>query len=79
MARFSEVAARKREDRIQWETREITMPSTTTRNEARVMLTEYAEYGHWELARLRLYNDGSRWALLRRRKMRVTLETPDQF
>lgn len=35
------------------------------------MLTEYAEYGHWELARLRLYHDGRRWALLRRRKMNV--------
>lgn len=69
MARFPNTNAKV--SRVQWETREITMPRDTTRQEAKTLLTEYAEYGHWELARLRLYRDGRRWALLRRRKMRV--------
>lgn len=73
MARFTDLDA-PRKSRIQWETREITMPPATTRQEARALLTEYAEYGQWELARLRLYRDGRRWALLRRRKMRVAAD-----
>lgn len=71
MARFTDLDA-PRKSRVQWETREITMPRATTRQEAKALLTEYAEYGHWELARLRLYRDGRRWALLRRRKMRIS-------
>lgn len=71
MASYTEFGA-PRSERVQWETREITMPARTTRQEAKQMLTEFAEYGHWELARLRLYRDGRRWALLRRRKMKVT-------
>lgn len=71
MARFSDVTRQGRDKRVQWETREINMPAQTTPQEAKTMLTEYAEYGHWELARLRLYRDGRRWALLRRRQMRV--------
>jgi|JI10StandDraft_1071094.scaffolds.fasta_scaffold73593_6 hypothetical protein len=70
MARFADLDV-PRKSRVQWETREITMPRDTTRQEAKALLTEYAEYGHWELARLRLYRDGRRWALLRRRKMRI--------
>lgn len=48
------------------------MPRGTTRGDARRFLTEQAEYGHWELARLRLYPDGRRWVELRRRVIRVT-------
>jgi Family of unknown function (DUF5703) len=47
------------------------IPRGTTRDAARRILTEHAEYGSWELARLRLYADGSRKATLRRRIMRV--------
>ena len=47
------------------------LPRGTTRDAARRILTERAEYGSWELARLRLYADGSRKATLRRRIMRV--------
>jgi Family of unknown function (DUF5703) len=47
------------------------IPRGTTRDAARRILTEHAEYGKWELARLRLYADGSRKATLRRRIMRV--------
>ena len=69
MARFADVAQGNRVSRVQWETREVSMPANTTRAEARTLLTEFAEYGQWELARSRVYLDGRRWALLRRRKM----------
>ncbi len=46
------------------------MPRGTSRDAARRMLTDHAEYGHWELSRLRLYPDGSRKATLRRRVIR---------
>lgn len=35
------------------------------------LLTEHAEYGHWELVRLVLYTDGSRRAVLRRKVIRA--------
>ena len=45
---------------------------STTRDAARRLLTDYAEYGHWELSRLRMYPDGSRKATLRRMIIRQT-------
>jgi hypothetical protein len=48
------------------------LPRGTPREVARRILTNHAEYGHWELARLRLYADGSRKATLRRQIIRVT-------
>ncbi len=42
------------------------IPRSTSRDAARQMLTDHAEYGHWELSRMRLYADGSRKATLRR-------------
>ena len=46
------------------------LPRGTSRSAAQRVLTEHAEYGHWELARLRLYPDGSRRVVLRRRIIR---------
>lgn len=54
-----------------YEYRELRLPRGTTRGEARRLLTDHAEYGHWELARLRLYADGSRRVWLRRRVIRA--------
>jgi hypothetical protein len=54
-----------------YEYREFALPRDTTRDKTRMVLTEYAEYGHWELARLRIYPDGRRRVWLRRRVMRV--------
>jgi hypothetical protein len=48
------------------------LPRGMTREVAQRILTDHAEYGHWELARLRLYADGSRKATLRRQIIRVT-------
>ncbi len=42
------------------------LPRGTSRDAARRILTDHAEYGHWELSRVRLYPDGSRKATLRR-------------
>jgi hypothetical protein len=46
--------------------RTLTMPRGTSRRLAQTMLTMHAEYGGWELDRLRLYPDGSRRVVLRR-------------
>jgi hypothetical protein len=46
------------------------LPRGTPREVARQILTDHAEYGHWELARMRLNADGSRKATLRRRVIR---------
>ena len=44
--------------------------SRDARDAARKVLTDHAEYGDWELARLLLNADGSRKATLRRRIIR---------
>ena len=49
----------------------VHLPRGTTREAARRLLTDHAEYGEWELARLRLYADGSRKVTLRRRTIRA--------
>ena len=46
------------------------LPRGTSRDVARRILTDHAEYGHWELARMLLNADGSRKATLRRRIIR---------
>ena len=48
----------------------VDLPRGTSRDVARRILTDHAEYGDWELARLSLYADGSRKATLRRRIIR---------
>jgi hypothetical protein len=49
----------------------VNLPRGTSREAARRILTDHAEYGEWELARLRLYADGSRKVTLRRRIIRA--------
>jgi hypothetical protein len=48
----------------------LRLPRGTTRDAARQVMTEHAEYGGWELHRLRLYPDGSRRIQLRRKIIR---------
>ncbi len=48
----------------------LNLPRGTSRDVVRRILTDHAEYGHWELARLRLAADGSRTATLRRQIIR---------
>jgi hypothetical protein len=54
-----------------YEWQQLYLPRGMTRGEARRLLTDHAEYGHWELARLRLFADGSRRVWLRRKVIRV--------
>jgi Family of unknown function (DUF5703) len=62
--------------RTEYEFRRLVLPRTTSRTAAVRMLTEQAEYGHWELARLRLQPDGSRDVLLRRTILRWRPDRP---
>jgi hypothetical protein len=56
---------------VDYEFRRFTLPRGTSRNAAQRLLTDAAEHGHWELDRLRLYPDGTRKVVLRRRYLRV--------
>lgn len=55
----------------QYEYRVLTIPRSTSRGDARRLLTEQAEYGRWELARTSLYAGGDRKVWLRRKIIRV--------
>lgn len=46
----------------------LRLPPDVTRVTASMRLSIQAEFGGWELSRVRLYTDGSRRVLLRRRK-----------
>lgn len=48
----------------------IYLPRELSRDAARRILTDHAEYGDWELARVRRNADGSGKATLRRRIIR---------
>ena len=56
----------------QYEYRVLTLPRSTSRSDARRLLTEEAEYGRWELARTLLFEGGVRKVWLRRRIIRVS-------
>ncbi|WP_326696690.1 DUF5703 family protein [Streptomyces sp. NBC_01754] len=48
----------------------VYVPRGVSRTDATRLLTDHAEYGHWELDRLTLHLDGSRRVRLRRRIIR---------
>ena len=52
------------------------LPRGTPREVARRMLTDHAEYGRWELARVALSADGSGKATLRRQIIRPARTLP---
>jgi len=56
---------------VDYEYQRVTLPRGTTRAVAQRVLTDAAEHGRWELDRLRLYPDGRRKVVLRRRILRV--------
>jgi hypothetical protein len=58
-------AAERRRGGLQYE--RLYLPPGTSRRTAQTVLTLHAEFGEWELDRLRLYPDGSRRVVLRRR------------
>ncbi|HEY4464565.1 MAG TPA: DUF5703 family protein [Streptosporangiaceae bacterium] len=49
----------------------VYLPREMSRDAARRILTDHAEYGEWELSRLRRFADGSRKVTLRRRIIRA--------
>jgi hypothetical protein len=49
----------------------LNLPRDMSRDAARRLLTDHAEYGRWELSRMRLYADGTRKATLRRKIIRA--------
>ena len=55
----------------EYEYRVLSIPRGTSRAEARRMLTEHAEYGRWELARVRVSMGGGHRVWLRRKIIRV--------
>ncbi|MDT5116420.1 MAG: hypothetical protein QOE30_2159 [Mycobacterium sp.] len=56
----------------------LRLPPEVTRLSASIRLSIEAEYRGWELTRVRLYTDGSRRVLLRRKKSRLNDRRPDQ-
>ncbi|HEU5034579.1 MAG TPA: DUF5703 family protein [Mycobacteriales bacterium] len=56
---------------LDYEYQRLTLPRGTSRKVAQRLLTDAAEYGRWELDRVRLYPDGTRKVVLRRRILRV--------
>ncbi len=58
-------------DLMEYEFQRFSLPRTIPRSAVRRLLTDRAEYGGWELARLRLFPDGSRKVELRRKIIRV--------
>ena len=56
----------------------LRLPPDVTRVTASMRLAIQAEFGGWDLSRVRLYTDGSRRVLLRRRKSATQLvPTPE--
>ena len=55
----------------EYEVQKLVVSRTESRGAVRRLLTEHAEYGGWELARLRRYPDGTRKVWLRRKIIRV--------
>jgi Family of unknown function (DUF5703) len=56
----------------------LRLPPDVTRLSASIRLSIEAEYRGWELTRVRLYTDGSRRVLLRRRKTSADRPPTDQ-
>lgn len=56
---------------VEYEYRVLTIPRQMGRGETRRLLTDEAEYGQWELARVRHSMNGLRRVWLRRKIIRV--------
>ncbi len=64
---------------VEFETWRLDFPRTTSRAEIRQVLTEHAEYGRWELWRVRRYVDGRCMVWLRRRRHRIAKATVERW
>jgi hypothetical protein len=59
-----------------WEYRPLKLPPGVSRVTAAVQLSIQAEYSGWELSRVRLYSDGTRMVVLRRKRTRAGAGMP---
>lgn len=59
-----------------WEYRPVQLPGDVSRMTAAVRLAIQAEFGGWELSRVRLYPGGVRKVWLRRRRASALLSEP---
>jgi len=50
-----------------WEYRELSFGRTSNRGDVKAQLTIMAEVERWEIDRVRVHTDGSRWVRLRRK------------
>jgi hypothetical protein len=55
----------------EYEFQHLYLPRDVSRGAATRLLTDHAEYGQWELLRLRRFADGSRRVTLRRRVIKA--------
>jgi len=54
-----------------WQYTELNFDSTANRSDIKARLTLMAEVDRWEIDRVRVYTDGSRWVRLRRKVYRL--------
>lgn len=66
------------EDAGEYEWIPLRLPPEVTRLNASIRLSIEAEYRGWELTRVRLYTDGSRRVLLRRKRRPGVVPDPEQ-
>ena len=57
---------------VSYEVAKVRLDRTMPRGAVRKLLTDHAEYGGWELTRLRRYRDGTRDVWIRRKVIKVT-------
>ena len=57
--------------RVEYQVERVRLGRHLSRIAVRQLLTDQAEYGGWELARLRRYRDGTRDAWIRRKIIRM--------
>lgn len=63
----------------EYEIDQVRLPRELSRSAVRQLLTDRAEHGGWELARMRRYPDGRRKVTLRRKIIRVSRTLPPGF
>jgi len=56
-----------------WEYQRLRLPRGVSRRNATTVLTVQAEFAGWELSGVRLYSDGTRKVMLRRRRSAALL------
>ena len=57
---------------VSYEVTKVRLDRDMPRGAVRRLLTDHAEYGGWELTRLRRYRDGTRDVWIRRKIIKVT-------